>query len=1416
MPHHCGTSARPKFIASKLLIVPDTLSCSIRNREENKMTHKAFNLVFVLAFIIGLVVIPVPQSARAAGSWYVTPTGDDNNDCLSASTPCATINGAIGKAATGDIINVAIGSYTSTGTEVVLIDKDITLSGGWDPTFTTQSGMSTIDGEGIRRGIIVNSGMVASIEHFVVQNGFFNADFDGGGGIRNNGNLTVNNSTVRHNTIAGYSSAGGGIYNYFGTMTINNSAVSGNDGGGIYNSFGTMTLNNSTVSSNIAGVGAGIFNGGTLAVNSSTISHNTAISTGGIFQYSGSATLQNSILAGNTGGSWPDCAFPPTSAGYNIIGDATSCNFSPTTGDQINVDPKIGLFMGDPGYHPLLADSPAIDAGNPAGCMDSSGILTSDQRGVPRVGICDIGAYEYTAPGVVRSLFVISGSGQSAAPTNTFPKPLQIAALDSQGSPVSGVTVDFVAPGSGPSGTFSSTGTNTTSLLTDGGGVATTSTFTANNQFGAYTVSASASGAGSVNFNLQNAVWYVAGTGNDSNTCSSSGDPCGTINGAIGKAAEADTIFVAAGTYTGSGTDVVLVNKSINLFGGWDDGFTSQNGTSIIDGQGERRGIQVNNFTSMIIERFTIQNGSAVGDGAGGIWNSGTLTINYSTVRGNAATTDGGGILNVGVLTVNNSSIINNTGGSGGGISNGSNGFGILVTANINNSTISGNLAESRGGGIGNPSTGTLTINNTTIYGNHDTFSPGGGGIYNSGGNVTLQNSILAGNSNSNSGGMDCDGIILSSGYNLIGNTFGCTFASSPGDLTDVDPKLGQLIGPSGSPSYHPLLSGSPAIDAGNPAGCTDHNNNLLTADQRGLARVGTCDMGSYEFTTPGPAASLSVVGGDNQSTTATLAFPTPLQAAALDSQGSPVSGVTIDFTAPGSGASGTFADTSSNTTSANTDVGGVATAPIFTANDQEGAYTVSASATGLGSVNFSLQQIIRPLNDNLANAKVIVSLPFNDSVDSTRTTIEPGESSFCGSTPQTQSVWYSFTPATDMAMIADMAGSSFSDTAITVYTAVGPGFDGLNFVDRACFGGSVTFNVQAGTTYYLQAESVGSGGGDLHLNLQQVPPPANDNFANATDVGPVPSTMDFDTSGATFESGEPAPSCAYPSPPYKTIWFAFTASQDGPISASIPNSNFSPFLAAYSGTDLNNLAELGCGQYSNRLTFQTVASQTYYIQVGGFNREGGTGTFLLENTPSPVADFYYYPGDPSKFDTVQFYDGSYDPANIGIGTWNWDFGDGSNSIERYPSHKFATDGDYPVTLMVTTPDGRTATITQTIHVRTHDVAITKVTAPQSARSGQTKAITVSLRNTHYPETVTVDLYKSTPGGDVWIGSLTIQVPVLSGNKTKQVSFNYTFTSQDAQIGKVTFRAVATINGANDAFPQDNTGISSPPTKVTR
>jgi hypothetical protein len=70
-------------------------------------------------------------------------------------------------------------------------------------------------------------------------------------------------------------------------------------------------------------------------------------------------------------------------------------------------------------------------------------------------------------------------------------------------------------------------------------------------------------------------------------------------------------------------------------------------------------------------------------------------------------------------------------------------------------------------------------------------------------------------------------------------------------------------------------------------------------------------------------------------------------------------------------------------------------------------------------------------------------------------------------------------------------------------------------------------------------------------------------------------------------------------------------------------------------------------------------------------------------------------------------------------------------------------------------------------------------------------------------------------GGWQQVGVLTQYVPVRGTNRTTNFSFDYTFAPEDATLGKVSFQAVASIQGARDAFPTDNTFVSLP-TKVVR
>jgi hypothetical protein len=128
-----------------------------------------------------------------------------------------------------------------------------------------------------------------------------------------------------------------------------------------------------------------------------------------------------------------------------------------------------------------------------------------------------------------------------------------------------------------------------------------------------------------------------------------------------------------------------------------------------------------------------------------------------------------------------------------------------------------GSFGAGLGGGIDN-SGGTLTITNSTISGNSATggLSAFGGGIdHQNGGTLNLNNSIV-GNNTANSG-PDIYGTVSSGDYNLVENTSDTTLSGTH-NITGVDPMLGPLQDNGGPTFTHELLTGSPAIDAGDPS----------------------------------------------------------------------------------------------------------------------------------------------------------------------------------------------------------------------------------------------------------------------------------------------------------------------------------------------------------------------------------------------------------------------------------------------------------------------------------------------------------------------------------------------------------------------------------------------------------------------
>ncbi|MEO8306046.1 MAG: right-handed parallel beta-helix repeat-containing protein [Betaproteobacteria bacterium] len=396
----------------------------------------------------------------------------------------------------GDTINLPAGTYSlaipaAGGNDATSGDLNITgtvtLIGTGNPT--VQGGVAWTDGI-----FDIADTATVSMSGFTITGGNRNvaAGVDGGGGIRAQGPVTLTRMTITANAATHSGSGlapGGGIFARGGApLVIVDSAISDNttqdSGAGIYTQ-GSLTMTGSLVAGNKA-IGTSFsyvggvtffYNGvppGILSITNSTIANNTGatslgaaglyveanaafvgtltnvtiagnsnLSVGGlgIFGSLVNLTLVDTLIAGNSGGTAPDCqaqnSSTITSGGNNLIGDDTGCTItSPQASDQIGtgatpIDPLLSPLANNGGPTRTMAlqsggpTSPAIDAGDDATCA------TTDQRGVARPqGIaCDIGAYEVASGAAAPTLSsVVSRKTHGGA--GTFDLPLNAGATN--------------------------------------------------------------------------------------------------------------------------------------------------------------------------------------------------------------------------------------------------------------------------------------------------------------------------------------------------------------------------------------------------------------------------------------------------------------------------------------------------------------------------------------------------------------------------------------------------------------------------------------------------------------------------------------------------------------------------------------------------------------------------------------------------------------------------------------------------------------------------------------------------------------------------------------------------------------------------------------------------------------------------
>lgn len=318
--------------------------------------------------------------------------------------------------------------------------------------------------------------------------------------------------------------------------------------------------------------------------------------------------------------------------------------------------------------------------------------------------------------------------------------------------------------------------------------------------------------------------------------------------------------------------------------------------------------------------------------GGGGLYNlegRQVLLTNVAFQDNQAVQGHGGGLFNYNsdVLSLRSVTFQGNTAGDkGGGM------YTYITNPTLENVTFLANRAVSEGGGLFSASDGPL-VNHATFYAN--TAGTSGGAM-----NTTtllwgnVRNSIVWGNTPDQIPA--CSGISYSvvEGETVcpgMGNTNRSPLLGAPGDYGSTDSLPGLVT--------VPLLPGSSAIDAADPAYCS-------LKDQRGVDRPqgAGCDIGAYEAR----PYTLLIEGGDGQSTVFGTSFRAPLSVKVSSMFDEPVDGGQVVFQAPGSGASAYLSASSVEITGSKASVNAVA-------NPTCGAYNVTASMPGAAPVNFHL-----------------------------------------------------------------------------------------------------------------------------------------------------------------------------------------------------------------------------------------------------------------------------------------------------------------------------------------------------------------------------------------------------------------------------------------------------------------------------
>ncbi|MCC5790855.1 MAG: S8 family serine peptidase [Opitutales bacterium] len=274
---------------------------------------------------------------------------------------------------------------------------------------------------------------------------------------------------------------------------------------------------------------------------------------------------------------------------------------------------------------------------------------------------------------------------------------------------------------------------------------------------------------------------------------------------------------------------------------------------------------------------------------------------------------------------------------------------------------------------------------------------------------------------------------------------------------------------------------------------------------------------------------------------------------------------------------------------------------------------------------NVSAIIAIPPANDDFNNPIILSGTDVTRQVNTFFASREEGEPKHWPNQGNGETVWYNWTAPENGRTTLSTSGT-FSSSIVAVYT--GNAVDNLTLISSdgaANRPTSLTFEAIQGTTYRIAVEAWDIPLTNVPLNLQMVPVPENELFANATVLEGFRTTVTGNNQGAARESGEPDQNFNGSS----SVWYTWTAPASGEFGIYGERLDkprrWNVVLNVFTGDSVDDLTHVkedfgnGVG-FDAYLRFNAVVGTTYHLQVTSLNAQnlfGGEGPFRLDLRPN-------------------------------------------------------------------------------------------------------------------------------------------------------------------------------------------------------